>query len=186
MSSRQLLAFALTLAGSLNPPGALAAPNSPFAPTVPSAITTPEVVPTRIGTLRFRDGAPDGETVRRAYDQLYFGRGVEVFPQGLPASSVEAICGGLAGVGVRANQAIGISEQLLDARSLFLTPSTTTPYVLTCLDLTAGPVVLRVPPGVLGPVDDAARPMPPPSATSTAPFSMAVAPTASPCPRRSP
>lgn len=153
--TRQLPALALTLAASLNPPGALAAPNSPFAPTVPPAITTPEVVPTRIGTLRFQDGAPDGETVRRAYDQLDFGRGVEVFLRGLPASSVEAICGGLAGVGVTANQAIGISERLFDARSLFLTPNTTTPYVLTCLDLTAGPVVLRVPPGVLGPVDDA-------------------------------
>ena len=43
----------------------------------------------------------------------------------------------------------------MDARSLFLTPNTTTVYVFTCLDLTNGPMVLQVPTGVLGPVDDA-------------------------------
>ena len=43
----------------------------------------------------------------------------------------------------------------MDARSLFLTPNTTTVYVFTCLDLKDGPMVAQVPPGVLGPVDDA-------------------------------
>ena len=43
----------------------------------------------------------------------------------------------------------------MDARSLFLTPNTTTVYVFTCLDLSDGPMVMEVPPGVLGPVDDA-------------------------------
>jgi hypothetical protein len=43
----------------------------------------------------------------------------------------------------------------MDARSLFLTPNTTTVYVLACLNLKEGPMVLRVPPRTLGPVDDA-------------------------------
>ena len=43
----------------------------------------------------------------------------------------------------------------MDARSLFLTPNTTTVYVFTCLDLKNGPIVLQIPKGVLGPVDDA-------------------------------
>jgi hypothetical protein len=43
----------------------------------------------------------------------------------------------------------------MDARSLFLTPNSTTVYVLMCMDLKDGPVVAEVPPGVLGPVDDA-------------------------------
>ena len=42
-----------------------------------------------------------------------------------------------------------------DARSLFLTANTTTVYVFTCLDLKDGPLVLYVPPRVLGPADDA-------------------------------
>src|SRR5262245_9551486 len=43
----------------------------------------------------------------------------------------------------------------MDARSLFATPNTTTVYVLTCIDLKDGPIVLEVPTGVLGPIDDA-------------------------------
>ena len=42
---------------------------------MPAKITTPDAVETRIGTLRFRDGAPDLATVQLAYDQLDFGRG---------------------------------------------------------------------------------------------------------------
>jgi hypothetical protein len=48
-----------------------------------------------------------------------------------------------------------ISETLLDSKSLFLTANTTTPYTVLRLDLTKGPVVLEVPPMVLGPMDDA-------------------------------
>ncbi|HEY5705131.1 MAG TPA: DUF3604 domain-containing protein [Terrimicrobiaceae bacterium] len=46
-------------------------------------------------------------------------------------------------------------EELMDARSLFLTPNTPTVYVMMHADLKDGPVVLDVPPGVLGPVNDA-------------------------------
>jgi hypothetical protein len=42
----------------------------------------------------------------------------------------------------------------MDARSVFLTANATTVYVLQCLDLRVGPVVVEVPPGVLGPADD--------------------------------
>lgn len=126
-----------------------------YSATVPSSIVTPDTVRTRIGVLRFRDGAPDNATVQLVYDQLDFGRGVEAFMTGMPAASVYAACNGLEEAGVKSNQAIGITENLLDARSLFLTPNTTTVYVMTCLDLSKGPVVLQVPPNVLGPADDA-------------------------------
>jgi hypothetical protein len=42
-----------------------------------------------------------------------------------------------------------------DARPLFLTANTTTVYTMFCVDLKDGPMVVRVPPRVLGPVDDA-------------------------------
>jgi hypothetical protein len=74
---------------------------------------------------------------------------------GIPATSVRAVCNGFEQVGIKPNQGIGITEDLMDARSLFLTPNTTTIYVFTCLDLKDGPIVLEVPTGVLGPVDDA-------------------------------
>jgi hypothetical protein len=126
-----------------------------YSPDVPAKITTPDTVRTGIGTLHFRDGAPDPATVRLAYDQLDFGRGVDAFLQGMSATSVHAACSGLEQAGVEPNRGIGITEDLMDARSLFLTANTTTVYVLLCVDLKDGPMVVRVPPRVLGPVDDA-------------------------------
>jgi len=134
-----------------------------YSPDVPSRITTPDKVDTRIGTLRFNDGAPDAATVRLAYDQLDFGRGIDAFLRGMSATSVYAACKGsvyaackgVEDAGVKPNRAIGITADLLDARSLFLTPNTTTVYVLMCVNLNDGPIVVQVPPRVLGPVDDA-------------------------------
>jgi len=133
----------------------LSAGSSEYAPDIPGKITTPDTVETRIGTLHFRDGAPDDATVRLAYDQLDFGRGIDAFFRGISATSVYAMCRGLAEAGVEANRGFGITENLLDARSLFLTPNTTTVYVLSCMNLQEGPMVVNVPPHVLGPVDDA-------------------------------
>ncbi len=126
-----------------------------YSPNVPAKITTPDTVETRIGTLRFKDGAPDAATVQLAYNQLDFGRGIDAFLKGMSATSVHALCKGFEEAGIKPNQGIGITEDLLDAHSLFLTPNTTTVYVFMSVDLKDGPMVVRVPPRVLGPVDDA-------------------------------
>jgi hypothetical protein len=126
-----------------------------FSAKVPPEVQTVDTVQTRIGTLKFFDGAPDEKTVKLVYDQLDFGRGVEAFMAGMPAASVYGVCEGMDQVGVKRNQAFAITEDLMDARSLFLTPNTTTVYVIACLDLSKGPMVLQAPPNVLGPVDDA-------------------------------
>lgn len=127
-------------------PGAGFAQTPRHAPEVPAKITTPNTVRTRVGTLRFKDGAADPETVRLAYDQIDFSCGIEAFLRGMSATSVLAICNGLEQAGVKANSGIGITERLMDAHSLFLTPNTTTVYVLQCLNLMDGPMVVRVPP----------------------------------------
>ncbi|MBN9669826.1 DUF1254 domain-containing protein [Roseibium aggregatum] len=126
-----------------------------YAADVPASVRTPETVETGpLGTLRFFDGLPDEETVRKVYDNLDFSRGVEAFLSGMPAASVYALCSGYEDAGMPAH-AVGISEDLLDARSLWLTANSTTVYVTTCLDLKQGPVVVEVAPGLLGAVDDA-------------------------------
>ena len=126
-----------------------------YSAKVPSYITTPDTVQTRIGTLKFFDGLPDTDTVQKVYDNLDFSRGVEAFLSGIPAASLYAVCEGPSEVGVKRNGGIGIFQDLMDARSLFLTANSTTIYVFMCLDLEQGPMVVEVPPGVLGPVDDA-------------------------------
>ena len=134
----------------------VALPQGPkYQADVPSSITTPDRVETqRLGALNFFDGTPDDETVRKVYDNIDFSRGVEAFLSGIPAASIYAMCEGLKSVGV-GRYAVGIFENLMDARTLFLTANSTTVYVVTCMDLSEGPIVMDVPPGVLGPVDDA-------------------------------
>ena len=126
-----------------------------YAAKVPASIVTPEKIDTRFGDLRFIHGLPDEDTVRLVYDRLDFSRGVEVFLAGIPTASVHALCEGLKSAGVAPNRGIGIGEDLVDARTLLLTANSTTIYVGMCADLSQGPVVLEVPPGVLGPIDDA-------------------------------
>jgi len=148
------MVIGLGTGGALSQGGPPSAPPK-YAPDIPAKITTPDTVETRIGTLRFVDGAPDPATVQLAYDQIDFGRGIEAFMRGMSATSVYAACRGFEEAGIKTNRDIGITEDLLDARSLFLTPNTTTVYVFACVSLKDGPMVLKVPPRVLGPVDDA-------------------------------
>jgi hypothetical protein len=148
------IAIASAASDAQTPSGVPAGPPK-YSPDVPAKITTPDTVETRIGTLRFKDGAPDPATVQLAYDQIDFNRGIDAFVKGMSATSVYAVCRGLEEAGVKPNGGIGITEQLMDARTLFLTPNTTTVYVLMCVNLNAGPMVVRVPPRALGPVDDA-------------------------------
>ena len=51
---------------------------------IPPSVTTPDTVETRIGTLKFKDGLPDAETVRKVYDNLDFARGMQAFMTGCP------------------------------------------------------------------------------------------------------
>ena len=72
----------------------------------------------------------------------------------LPAVSIEGFRKSYTEIGP-VNQTVLISEQLLDSKSLFLTANTTTPYTVLYLDTKDGPLVLEIPPNVLGPIDDA-------------------------------
>jgi hypothetical protein len=125
-----------------------------FATDIPEKITTPDSVETRLGTLKFFDGMPDEKTVQLAYDNLDFQRGVTAFLNAIPIASMYAMREGIREGGVTQNNMVGITEDLLDSRSLFLTGNSTTYYVINWLDLKDGPVVVEVPPSVLGFLDD--------------------------------
>jgi hypothetical protein len=120
---------------------------------IPPQITTPDQVETRLGTLKFFDGFPDDATVQKVYDNLDFQRGVQAFLTAMPGASVYAVRDGLRAQGAN-NQTVLIMENLMDSKSLFLTPNTETVYNLMWLDLKDGPLVIESPPNVLGIVDD--------------------------------
>jgi hypothetical protein len=130
------------------------APKMKMTTDIPSSLMSPNSVETRIGTLNFTDGFPDDATAAKVYDNLDFQRGVQAYLAALPAVSIEAFLKGFSEFGP-VNQTVLISEQLLDAKSLFLTANTTTPYTLLYLSTKDGPLVVEVPPEVLGPIDDA-------------------------------
>ena len=123
-----------------------------YAP-IPASILTSDRVDTRLGTLEFFDGFPNNETVEKVYDQLDFQRGVRAFLDALPIASLHAMREGYKEVGV-VNGTVGIFEDLMDSKTLFLTPNTESVYAVTWLDLKEGPVVVESPPQTLGILDD--------------------------------
>lgn len=125
-----------------------------YATDIPAAITTPERVETRVGTLEFFDGFPTERTAERLYEHLDFIRGAEAFLAAMPAASAEAIRRGFRDVGVSRNHVVGIFQNLLDARSLYLTANTESIYFGCWLDLREGPVVVESAPNTLGMVND--------------------------------
>ena len=121
---------------------------------IPPQITTPDSVETSLGTLKFFDGLPDKDTVQKVFDNLDRMRGVEVFLNTLAPASLLANIEGLKSVGCD-NHAAVIHEDRVDAKTLLLTPNTQTATLWAFMDLKDGPLVLEIPPGVLGLADDA-------------------------------
>ena len=126
-----------------------------YSAKVPQNILTPDKVKTEfLGELEFFDGMPSDATVKKAYDFLDLSRGVDTFLNGMPATSIYAMLEGLKDAGLEPGDA-GMFEDLMDARTLFLTANSTTPYIFGEIDLKNGPVVVDIRVPVLGMVDDA-------------------------------
>jgi hypothetical protein len=112
-------------------------------------------VETAIGKLEFFDGVPTDATVETIYDNLDRSRAVQVFLDNQGAGSLNAMRKGNASIGVNSSNKVSITEELLKPESLYLTGNTSTLYALTYVDLKEGPLVVELPPGMLGFIDDA-------------------------------
>ncbi len=122
---------------------------------VPASIQTPDIVKTELlGDLEFFDGLPSGETVKKVYDFLDVARSSEAFLNGIPAASIYGFLRGIKEAGAKPGDVI-ISQELTNARSLLLTPQTTTPYGFAEIDVKEEPQVVVVPPMILGGIDNA-------------------------------
>jgi hypothetical protein len=131
------------------------APTPKYSAKVPQNILTPDKVKTKfLGDLEFSDGMPSEATIKKVYDFLDLSRGVDTFLNGMPANSIYAMLEGLKDAGLKPGD-VGMFEGLMDARTLFLTANSTTPYIFGEIDLKNGPVVVDIRVPVLGMVDDA-------------------------------
>ena len=120
---------------------------------IPASITTEARVETRLGTLNFFDGFPDDATVQKVYDNLDFQRGTQAFLIAISAAAHHAMRTGIRTFGPD-NQTVLIAESLLDSRSLIGVANTETIYNFLWVDTKEGPLVIEVPPNVLGMIND--------------------------------
>jgi hypothetical protein len=109
---------------------------------------TPASVETRLGTLDYESGYPTAETTRKLYDEMDFQRAVQSYLWAYPAVSFESIqIASKEAFGTDFND-LGIADNFVDPRSIWLTANDTTIYAVAAIDLAqAGPVVIEVPPG---------------------------------------
>lgn len=134
---------------------AMAAPQ--YSANVPDEIITPDKVDSMyLGEMNYVSGAPSQDTHLKARHFVDTATAVRVFLSGIQVASMQGLLAGHESVGMKPNQTIGISEGMLNARSIWLTPNTTTPYVTSEVDVKNGPVVLEVGTPVLGLLDNAA------------------------------
>ena len=149
----RLLVTTLTLMIGATAVQAQVTPKMKMTTNIPAGIAAPDRMQTRLGALKFFDGFPDKETVKKVYDNLDFQRAVQAYLLGLAPVNMAGLREGLLSVGP-ANLTIPTFEENLNARSLFLTPNATTPYTWIWINLHDGPLVVEVPPMTLGMIDD--------------------------------
>jgi hypothetical protein len=133
--------------------GPPAAPEYKYSTSMPPGVASPDKVETRFGTLNFFDGFPDKASAEKLFDNLDFQRAVQAYLLALPAVNQAGNRNAILTMGP-ANATVPIWEQLVDARTVELTANDNTPYTWFWIDLRKGPLVVEVPPKVLGLVND--------------------------------
>ncbi|MGR9552163.1 DUF1254 domain-containing protein [Rhizobium leguminosarum] len=114
-----------------------------------------ETVKTRFGDFEFRNGYPDDASAAKLREVLLISRAVEAYLAQMPAVSWYRTWKGVAAAGDKAPNQLVIWESLMDAQTLLLTGNTETVYGLAAIDLQRdGPVVIEVPPKMLGGFSD--------------------------------
>lgn len=108
-----------------------------------------EAVDSRIGKLAFQSGYPTDETVQKLYDELDFQRAVQVYLWALPMASYGAMADAHKALGADSHTVI-VAENSAEQQQLVLTANQDTVYMSGVLDLREGPMVMELPPGLLG------------------------------------
>ena len=151
LAAALVLAAPASLAQVLQGPPA--DPRFRFSTPTPPGVAVPPTLDTRLGTLRFDGGLPDAASTNKLLDNLDFQRAVQAYLLALPPVNQLANRSAILSLGP-ANRTVPIWEQLVDSRTVELTANDNTPYTWFWLDLRKGPLVLEVPPRVLGLIND--------------------------------
>jgi hypothetical protein len=123
-------------------------------PDIPLNLITPDEIDTQLGKLTFTDGAPSSDTAQKILDNYDFVRALQVYMDAHQGASIAAFFKGFREVGAEDGDIIIFSE-LMDSKTLFLTPNADTVYYVGVINLEDGPMVFETPPDALGVIDDA-------------------------------
>ncbi len=154
MKSIFLILITLIFSTSLNIALAQNPPQMKMTTPVPEGIATPDKLKTSIGTLNSFDGVPDEATTQLVYDNLALQRATNAFLSTIQVASMYAMEEGLREFGPP-NTTVLQFDNLMDSKSLWLTPNTVSVYQAAWLELGNEPMVIETPPNVLGIIDDA-------------------------------
>ncbi|MBN9023443.1 MAG: DUF1254 domain-containing protein [Rhizobiales bacterium] len=122
---------------------------TPVAP----GVATPDRLETSIGTLELKDGFPTEKTAEAIYDNLDRSRALQAYLLGLPIVNQVAMRNAMREFGPD-NRTDVIWENLVDSKTVELTANDNTIYSFVWLDTSKGPLVVEIPPKVLGLIDD--------------------------------
>lgn len=149
--NRFTVAASLMLAAAFATP-ALATDYKMSTPIAPG-VATPDKLETSIGTLDLHDGVPAPATIDKIYDNLDRSRALQAYLLGLPIVNQIAMRNALRTYGPVNNTDV-IWENLVDPKTVELTANDNTVYSFVWLDTSKGPLVVEIPPKVLGLIDD--------------------------------
>ncbi|MGR4842763.1 MULTISPECIES: DUF1254 domain-containing protein [Rhizobium] len=122
---------------------------TPFAP----GVAVPDEVESSIGALNLNYGYPSEDTVEKIYDNLDRSRALQAYLLGFPIVNQAGMRQSLREFG-HDNQTNVIWENLVDSKTVELTANDNTVYSFIWLDTSKGPLVVEIPPKVLGLIDD--------------------------------
>src|SRR5215813_2493728 len=118
-----------------------------------------------LGNLPFSTDYPTEETAQRLHDELLFERGVQSYLWALPAINMWAMKQGSEARFGAGYNVLPVWMQRLNAKTLVTTPNSDVIYAMGYVDLGKdGPLVIELPPGQQGILDDFwQRPIPGPT-----------------------
>ena len=123
--------------------------STPIAP----GVAVPDKIESSIGTLNLSYGYPSADTVEKIYDNLDRSRALQAYLMAIPIVNQAGMRDSLVQFGP-VNQTDVLWEGLVDPRSVELTANDNTIYNFIWIDTKKGPLVVEVPPKVLGGVND--------------------------------
>ena len=126
-----------------------------FKMTTPIApgVATPDRLDSSIGTLHLIDGFPKPDTVEKIYENLDRSRALQAYLLAIPIVNQAGMRDSLRKFGP-VNTTNVIWENLVDPKTVELTANDNTVYSFIWLDTNKGPLVVEIPPKVLGAIND--------------------------------